>query len=263
MKTITELRQEIVDRSLQAFHEGLFSGTSGNMSCYLREEDLMLITPTSVRYDVMRAEDIVALRLDGTVVEGHLKPSSEWRMHAAVYEGCPDVNAVFHTHSPYATAFAVNHQTIPAVLIEALVFLGGDICCADYATPGTKEVGLNAVPALEGRRGCTLANHGVLAVGGDLAQAYLNAEYIEDVAKIYTIARSVGTPVELKSLENAGEPFRLERLSRQSVGGERDPALLLFWGSAAQTQLRGAALELRPLISLYCRDCLLRRKIAG
>ena len=182
MKTITELRQEIVDRSLQAFHEGLFSGTSGNMSCYLREEDLMLITPTSVRYDVMRAEDIVALRLDGTVVEGHLKPSSEWRMHAAVYEGCPDVNAVFHTHSPYATAFAVNHQTIPAVLIEALVFLGGDIRCADYATPGTKEVGLNAVPALEGRRGCTLANHGVLAVGGDLAKAYLNAEYIEEVA---------------------------------------------------------------------------------
>ena len=160
MKTITELRQEIVDRSLQAFHEGLFSGTSGNMSCYLREEDLMLITPTSVRYDVMRAEDIVALRLDGTVVEGHLKPSSEWRMHTAVYENCPDVNAVFHTHSPYATAFAVNHQTIPAVLIEALVFLGGDIRCADYATPGTKEVGLNAVPALEGRRGCTLANHG-------------------------------------------------------------------------------------------------------
>ena len=137
MKTITELRQEIVDRSLQAFHEGLFSGTSGNMSCYLREEDLVLITPTSVRYDVMRAEDIVALRLDGTVVEGHLKPSSEWRMHAAVYEGCPDVNVVFHTHSPYATAFAVNHQTIPAVLIEALVFLGGDIHCADYATPGT------------------------------------------------------------------------------------------------------------------------------
>ena len=153
MKTITELRQEIVDRSLQAFHEGLFSGTSGNMSCYLREEDLMLITPTSVRYDVMRAEDIVALRLDGTVVEGHLKPSSEWRMHTAVYEICPDVNAVFHTHSPYATAFAVNHQTIPAVLIEALVFLGGDIRCADYATPGTKEVGLNAVPALEARRG--------------------------------------------------------------------------------------------------------------
>ena len=200
MQTISALRQEIVERSLQAFREGLFSGTSGNMSCFLRDEGLMLITPTSVRYDVMRAEDIVALRLDGTVAEGKLKPSSEWRMHAAVYEACPEVNAVFHTHSPYATAFAVNRRTIPAVLIEALVFLGGDIRCADYATPGTKEVGLNAIPALEGRKGCTLANHGVLAVGDDLAQAYLNAEYIEDVARIYTLARSVGTPVELKNL---------------------------------------------------------------
>ena len=109
-----------------------------------------------------------------------------------------------HTHQEVAQAITdmVTQSAGPytAVLIEALVFLGGDIRCADYATPGTKEVGLNAVPALEGRRGCTLANHGVLAVGGDLAQAYLNAEYIEDVAKIYAIARSVGTPVELKGL---------------------------------------------------------------
>ncbi len=200
MKTIPELRQEIVDRSLNAFHEGLFSGTSGNMSCYLREEGLMLITPTSVRYDVLRAEDIVVMRLDGTIVEGALRPSSEWQMHAAVYEGCGEVSAVFHTHSPYATAFAVNHQTIPAVLIEAHVFLGGDIRCAEYATPGTKEVGLNALPALEGRKGCTLANHGVLAVGAELAEAYLNAEYIEDVAKIYSLARAVGTPVALSEL---------------------------------------------------------------
>lgn len=200
MKTIPELRQEIVDRSLEAFHEGLFSGTSGNMSCYLRDEQLMLITPTSVRYDILRAEDIVVMRLDGTIVEGKLRPSSEWRMHAAIYEGMADVRAVFHTHSPYATAFAVNHQTIPAVLIEAYAFLGGSVRCAEYATPGTKEVGLNALPALEGRKGCTLANHGVLAVGDDLAQAFIHAEYVEDVAKIYTLAKSVGTPVELTAL---------------------------------------------------------------
>lgn len=200
MKTIPELRQEIVDRSLEAFHEGLFSGTSGNMSCYLRDEQLMLITPTSVRYDILHAEDIVVMRLDGTIVEGKLRPSSEWRMHAAIYEGMADVRAVFHTHSPYATAFAVNHQTIPAVLIEAYAFLGGSVRCAEYATPGTKEVGLNALPALEGRKGCTLANHGVLAVGDDLAQAFIHAEYVEDVAKIYTLAKSVGTPVELTAL---------------------------------------------------------------
>ena len=200
MKTIAELQQEIVDRSLQAFRSGLFSGTSGNMSCYLREEDKMLITPTSVRYEELRAEQVVIMKLDGTVLSGSNAPSSEWRMHAAVYETMPEVNAVFHTHSPYATAFAVNHQTIPAVLIEAHIFLGGDIRCADYATPGTKEVGLNAIPALEGRGGCTLANHGVLAVGADLPQAFLRAEYIEDLAKIYTLARQIGAPVPLEHL---------------------------------------------------------------
>jgi len=190
----------IRDKSLAAFRAGMFSGTSGNMSCYFPEEGVMLITPTSVRYDEMAAEDVVALRLDGTVVEGALRPSSEWRMHAAIYENRNDICAVFHTHSPYATAFAVNRMSIPAVLIEAHYFLGGDVRCAEYATPGTKEVGLNALLALDGRGGCTLANHGVLAVGKDLAEAYLRAEYMEDLAKIYSIARGIGAPVVLENL---------------------------------------------------------------
>ena len=197
--TLQSLRQEIVDKSLQAFRAGLFSGTSGNMSCRAAPDD-MLITPTSVRYDVLRAQDIVRMKLDGTVLEGALQPSSEWRMHAAVYKAYGETNAVFHTHSPYATAFAVTHQSIPAALIEAHIFLGGDVRCAPYATPGTAAVGENAVPALRGRGGCTLANHGALAVGSDLAQAYLRAEYIEDAARIYTIARTIGMPVTLDTL---------------------------------------------------------------
>ena len=197
---LTQLKQHIVDLSLRAFRSGLFSGTSGNMSCFCREEGIMLITPTSVRYETMQSDDVVVMQLDGTVLEGTYKPSSEWRMHAVIYERLPDVNAVFHTHSPFATAFAVNRQTIPAVLIEAHVFLGGDIRCADYAMPGTYGVGENALPALEGRGGCTLANHGVLAVGTDLSQAYLRAEYIEDLAKIYHMAKAIGEPVELKNL---------------------------------------------------------------
>ena len=109
-------------------------------------------------------------------------------------------NAVFHTHSPYATAFAVVRKSIPAVVIESYIFLGGDIRCADYAAPGTEAVGTNAIPALRDRGGCTIANHGVLVVGKDLAQAYLRAEYIEDVAKVYTFSKVLGTPVELASL---------------------------------------------------------------
>lgn len=189
-----ELRQEIVDKCLAAFHEGLFTGTSGNLSCRAGENE-MLITPTSVRYDVLRVEDIVRVTLDGETVEGALKPSSEWRMHAAIYRAYPNVNAVFHTHSPNATAFAVVQKSIPAVLIESHIFLGGDVRCAAYATPGTEAVGLHAIPALRERGGCTLANHGVLAVGDDMAQAYLRAEYIEDTARIARYAMQLGTPV--------------------------------------------------------------------
>lgn len=120
------LRQEIVDKSLEAFREGLFSGHERQHELPASRPDEMLITPTSVRYDVLRAQDIVHMKLDGTVLEGELQPSSEWRMHAAVYKAYGETNAVFHTHSPYATAFAVVRKSIPAVLIESCIFLGGD-----------------------------------------------------------------------------------------------------------------------------------------
>ena len=195
----SELKKEICEKSLQAFHAGLFAGTSGNMSVYLRDKGIMLITPTSVRYETMRPEDIVEMQLDGTLLKND-NPSSEWRLHAEIYKANEDVCAVFHTHSPHATAFAVNRTDIPATLIEAYFFLGGSVPCADYATPGTPEVGINAAKVLPGKGGCLLANHGVVAVGSDLAQAYIRAEYIEDTAKIYIMAKQVGTPVELEKL---------------------------------------------------------------
>lgn len=200
MKDLQKFREQMVALCLESFHEGLFTGTSGNLSVYLKDEGLMLITPTSVRYDIMRPEDIVLCDLAGNIKEGHLNPSSEWRMHAIVYQNYPDTGSVFHTHSPYATAFAVVHKAIPATLIETHFFLGGTVECAAYATPGTDGVGLNAIPVLKGKGGCLLANHGVLAVGEDMAQAKLRAEYIEDSAKIYQYACALGEPVVLPQL---------------------------------------------------------------
>ena len=194
------LRRQIVEKSLQAYRAGLFAGTSGNMSAYSRAENFMYITPTSVRYETMRQEDVVAMRLDGTILGGEKQPSSEWRMHAAVYRAFPDTGAVFHTHSPHATAFAVVHRPIPATLIEMHFFLGGDVPCAKYARPGTDAVGENAAAVLAGKGGCLLENHGVLAVGRDLDEAYLRAEYIEDAAKIYILANTLGTPVTVDKL---------------------------------------------------------------
>ena len=194
------LRRQIVEKSLQAYRAGLFAGTSGNMSAYCRAENIMYITPTSVRYETMKPDDIVAMRLDGTVLGGEKLPSSEWRMHAAVYRAFPGTGAVFHTHSPHATAFAVVHRSIPATLIEMHFFLGGDVPCAKYARPGTDAVGENAAAVLAGKGGCLLENHGVLAVGRDLDEAYLRAEYIEDAAKIYILANTLGTPVTVDKL---------------------------------------------------------------
>ena len=194
------IRRELICTARQAYADRLFAATSGNLSIFDRVEGKIYITPGSFPYEQMTEADAMVIDLDGNVLQGAHRPSSEWRLHTAVYRAYPEVNAVVHTHSPYATAFAVNHQAIPAVLIEALVVLGGDIRCADYAAPGTEAVGTNAIPALRDRGGCTLANHGVLAVGKDLAQAYLRAEYLEDVAKVYTFSKVLGTPMELASL---------------------------------------------------------------
>lgn len=195
--TVQEMRQAVCGWAKQCYGEKLFAGTSGNLSVYDRDQGLMVITPTSVAYEAVRPEDMVVMRLDGTVLEGMYRPSSEWRMHAAVYEAREETAAVIHTHSPYATAFAVNNREIPVILIEMVAFLGGGVPLAKYALPGTRGVGGEAVKALGDRGGCLLANHGVLAVGGSLEQAYLRAVYIEDAAKICSIAMGNGPIVTM------------------------------------------------------------------
>ena len=192
-----DARQALVDCARQAYAEGLFSGTSGNLS--VRTDSGMLITPTSVRYETLSPEDIVHLRPDGAVLEGRFAPSSEWRMHAEIYARFPAVGAIVHTHSPHATAFAAANRSIPESLIEMRFFLGGEVPCAAYAPAGTREVGLRCCEVLSGRGGCLMANHGALAVGRDLDEALLRAEYIEDSAKITLLSMQLGGPVPLPS----------------------------------------------------------------
>ena len=106
---ILEMKQAVCAWSKQCYAEKLFAGTSGNLSVYDREKGLMVITPTSRPYETIQPEDMTVLTLDGQILEGPYRPSSEWRMHAAVYESKPEISAIIHTHSPYATAFAVNN----------------------------------------------------------------------------------------------------------------------------------------------------------
>jgi len=196
VEDISSLRNEMVRICREAYAERLFAGTSGNLSLRLKDTDEMLITPTGLRYDVMMGEDIVHMRLDGTVLEGVRLPSSEWQMHAVLYEMLDDVLSVFHTHSPYATSCAANRKDIPFFLIEMGPFLGGKIKCARFEKPGTRELGLAAVEMLSrGSNACLLASHGVVAIGRNLAESFIRAEYAEDAARIYSLALQTGEPV--------------------------------------------------------------------
>ncbi len=168
-------KQKVLRVAKKAYEEKLMAGTSGNMSLFCPGTQQVVITPSSYDYGIMEEEDIVVIDLDGNVLEGRHKPSSEWRMHVEIYRNLPHVRAVVHTHSPYATSFAVNQQEVPVVLIEMIPFLKGKLEVSPYARQGSAQVGLNAVPILKRKNACLLANHGVVAVGEDMEAAYLNS----------------------------------------------------------------------------------------
>ncbi|MFV0350779.1 MAG: class II aldolase/adducin family protein [Oscillospiraceae bacterium] len=190
--TIQHAKQLVAEVAKRAFDAKLFAGTSGNLSICLREEGVVAITPSSIRYETMTADDIVLIDLEANVIEGKHKPSSEHLLHLAFYNANPAVNSVVHTHSPYATAFAVNHKPIPLILLEMVPFLGGEVPVTPMERPGTPEVGIGAVDAIGDKTACLLGNHGVVAIGKDIEQAYIRAEYVEDAAQIAILAHQNG-----------------------------------------------------------------------
>ena len=188
-------REKVSEIAKKLYNDGLVAGTSGNVSFLDRENHKIYITPSNMDYKEMQETDIVVLDEDGNILEGDHKPSSEWRLHAEVYKHQKRVNSVVHTHSPYATGFAINHKEIPLILVEMLPFLGGDIPVAKFGLPGTDDVGINAAKVLEYRNAALLENHGVVAVGETVDQAYIRAVYTEDAAKAYHLASVVGEPI--------------------------------------------------------------------
>ena len=192
MENLDVLKEQILETSIYSYNQGLFAGTSGNLSAFDKESKLVVITPTSIRYDKMKADDIVVIDLEGKLVDGKHEPSSEWQMHCEIYKLRNDVFSVFHTHSPYATAFAVNRRPIPLILIEMVPFLGGEVPVAKFALPGTKKMGIEALKVLDRKFGCLLSNHGVLAIGKTIDESHIRAEYVEDAAKIFHYALNGG-----------------------------------------------------------------------
>ena len=165
-------------------------GTSGNLS--IRYKKGFLITPSSVPYTEMIPEDIVEMNWDGEYIGK--QPSSEWRFHRDIYVNKKDAQAIVHAHSPHATAVSSHGKSIPPFHYMIALAGGEDIKCAEYATFGTKELSQNVIKALENRSACLMSNHGQVAFGKNLDQAFELAQEIENICHQYTIALKLGEP---------------------------------------------------------------------
>ena len=191
-----EARQAVVDMGHQLIAKNLVAGSWGNISVQVGE-GLYAITPSGRGYGHQQPQDIVLINQQAQRVEGELTPSSESRLHTAIYAACPDARAIIHTHSIYASALAAMHREVPAIIEDLVMIIGGRVACADYALPGTEELAVNAVKALQGRRAALLANHGAVCWGRSLEDALMVAEILEKTAKIAIICQSCGGAVEL------------------------------------------------------------------
>jgi len=197
MKNLDQ-RNQIIEYSLKLNSTNLSPLRSGNIS--LRSEENSkngyLITPSGKKYETLKPEDIVFMGLN----EGEEnkdttnKPSSEWRFHRDIYLQKNDAQAIVHAHSPHATAVSSHGKSIPAFHYMIALAGGEDIKCADYATFGTEELSNNVIEALENRSACLMCNHGQVAFGKNLEQAFELAQELENICHQYTIALKLGEP---------------------------------------------------------------------
>ena len=196
-KEVSKLKMEIVEAGKRMLRKGLVIGASGNISIRISGEDKIVITPSQIEYDKIGVNDIVVVDFKKNVLEGDRSPSVETGMHIGVYKTRPNVGAIVHTHSVYASAIASLGKTIPPFLDDIVFMLGGEIEVAEYGMPGSKELAENAVRALGKKNAVLLANHGSLCCGKNLEGAFVNAELVERAAKIFILSSLLGKPKNL------------------------------------------------------------------
>jgi len=190
------MQEQVLAASHKMLRVGLTGGTSGNIS--MRTGDgHVAITPSSVDYEDMVLGDIVVMDLEGTVVEGELRASSEWQLHTKCYEAYPEIESVVHTHPLYASMFAVVRKPIPAVLDEFAVYVGGEVPVSEYAMSGTPDLAVNTALTLQGVSTSLIANHGMVSIASTPAKALHHSWVVERSAHIIWGARQLGEVIQI------------------------------------------------------------------
>jgi L-ribulose-5-phosphate 4-epimerase len=194
---LEKLREELVELHLELPKNNLVAWTSGNVSAREPESGLIAIKPSGIRYEDLLPEHIVILDLDGNVIEGHLKPSSDTASHLYIYRHKADVGGVVHTHSPYATAFAAVGKPIPVVLTAIADEFGGPIPCGKFVLIGDEAIGKVVIENLGQSPAVLLKNHGVFTIGKNAQSAVKAAVMTEDNARTVWLALQIGMPDEI------------------------------------------------------------------
>jgi L-ribulose-5-phosphate 4-epimerase len=195
------LKEDLVNLNRELPKNNLVVWTGGNASARDRESGLVVIKPSGVPYENLRAVDMVVLDLDGRIIEGSLKPSSDTATHLYIYRQRPDVGGIVHTHSPYATAFAAVNKPIPVVLTAIADEFGGPIPCAGFALIGDEAIGRLVVEGIGKSSAVLLKNHGVFTIGRDAHAAVKAAVMAEENAKTVWLALQIGQPDEIPPAE--------------------------------------------------------------
>jgi L-fuculose-phosphate aldolase len=216
MQDTPALRDRLIEAVQRLISSGLTRNTSGNLSH--RVEAGVLVTPTGLPYHTLRREDLVLVDWAGTP-HGRRLPTSEWRFHRDILLARPEVDVVLHAHPPFATSVACLRRRIPPFHYMVAKAGGADIRCAPYATFGTEALSQHAVAALEGRKACLLANHGMIALGRDFDAALALAVEVETLAEMYCRARQMGEPVLLDAEEMAINVEKFVSYGVQPDGG--------------------------------------------
>lgn len=219
MDKLAAVRAEVAATGLALLERGLVAGTWGNISARVPGTDLVAVTPSGRDYRSLGPEDIVVTDLAGNTVAGGLKPSSELPLHLAIYAGRPDIGAIVHTHSVFASALAAARRPLPPIIEDLVQLAGGTIEVARYALPGTAELAAHTVAALGDRQAVLLANHGVVGCGGALPEALTACELVEKGAQVYIYANLLGGAHVLSGEDVAiMRRFYLEHYRRRREG---------------------------------------------
>jgi L-fuculose-phosphate aldolase len=190
------IKRDILDAARQLLQSGMVEGTSGNLSARLPGGHVA-VTPSSLAYETMTAEDLVVVDMQGERVSGERPPTTEKALHLACLRAHSDIGAVIHSHALFCSMFAIARQPIPCVIEEFDVYVGGDVQVAEYRLTGSDELGEEVARHVGDRGAVLMANHGLLTVGRDIADAMKVAHLVERTAQIVWGSRLLGSPVPL------------------------------------------------------------------